>query len=570
MQNHSGATTGSRPMAAVWLHGPIRDLAFGCGLFSLAMMLALAVFGGATVQSWFPVGAMVLLFSLPHYGATLLRVYEEREDRAKYFFFAVPVTLVMVVVFVLGVEWTYFGSLVLTLYLTWSPWHYTGQNYGIMAMLLGRAGIPLANWRRRILRLSFSSSYVLTFLAMHGSERAANYTPVPYQGSLYSLIPIGIPESIADPAIALAAVVWFSSTAAAMYLALRAAGREKRRAIPALLLLLTQSLWFVIPAILRRLDIATASPEFASVFTAYGFLWIAAAHALQYLWITSYYDGKAHPERASGTGRAGYFARAALCGYAIWVLPAVLLAPGYLGRLSAEAGLSLMVAAVVNLHHFILDGAVWKLRDKRVATTLIASAPPPQPVTEPEASVPRMRPAQRWLAPLIYSLGALALSINLLTSTVDSWAFRRNLNGGDLSAASRATQIMTHLGAASASRRIELANAYARNGGTREAQRHFKESLRIHETAEGWRGLGLLSERKRDWEAALDAYDRALLLKENDVAALYRSGQVLMWMNKPKRAVDRLERAVGLSPKQKSISTALRRAQLQAATDDTH
>jgi tetratricopeptide (TPR) repeat protein len=427
-------------------------------------------------------------------------------------------------------------------------------------MMLGRAGTPLASWRRRVLRLSFSSSYVLTFLAMHGSERAANYTPVSYQGSLYTLIPIGIPEAIAAPAMALAALVWCSSTAVAGYLALQAAGSEKKRAAPALLLLLTQSLWFVVPAAMRRLDVATGSPEFASVFTAYGFLWVAAAHALQYLWITSYYDGKAHPERTSRMGRVGYFARAALCGYAVWVLPAVLLAPGYLGRLSAEAGLSLMVAAVVNLHHFILDGAVWKLRDKRVANALIASAGPRAPASSPASSVPRARRNRRWLAPLIYSLGAIALSVNLLTSAIDSWAFRGSLDRGDLDAATRATAILGRLGAASSDRRLELAKAYARTGNAGQARRQFAESLRIHETVAGWRGLALLSEQSRDWEAALAAYDRALLLRENDVAALYRSGQVLMWMDELERAIARLERAAALAPEQEAIATTLRRA----------
>ncbi|MCS5636287.1 MAG: hypothetical protein NZ990_07200 [Myxococcota bacterium] len=556
-----------RPMAEVWLHGPFRDLAFGCGLFSMAMMLALAGFGSTVIQAWFPIGAIVLLFSLPHYGATLLRVYEEKEDRVRYFFVAVPVTLAMVAVFVVGVEWTYFGSLVLTLYLTWSPWHYTGQNYGIAAMMLGRAGTPLAGWRRRVLRLSFSSSYVLTFLAMHGSEQAANYTPVAYQGSHYSLIPIGLPEAIAAPAMALAALVWCSSTAVAGYLALKAAGAEKKRAVPALLLLLTQSLWFVVPAAMRRLDVATGSPEFASVFTAYGFLWVAAAHALQYLWITSYYDGKAHPERTSRMGRVGYFARVALCGYAVWVLPAVLLAPGYLGRLSAEAGLSLMVAAVVNLHHFILDGAVWKLRDKRVASALISSAGPADGASPHGSSISGARSPRSWLAPLIYALGAVALSFNLLTSAVDSWAFRGSLARGDLSAAKQATGILGRLGAASSSRQIELANAYARTGNSGQARRQFEESLRIDETVKGWRGLALLSEQSRDWEAALDAYDRALLVREDDVAALYRSGQVLMWMDELERAVARLERAAALAPEQEAIATTLRRAKIRFEGD---
>ena len=37
----------------------------------------------------------------------------------------------------------------------------------------------------------------------------------------------------------------------------------------------------------------------------------------------------------------------------------------------------LLVASVVNLHHFVLDGAIWKLRDGRVARVLLRTAEGP-------------------------------------------------------------------------------------------------------------------------------------------------------------------------------------------------
>ena len=33
----------------------------------------------------------------------------------------------------------------------------------------------------------------------------------------------------------------------------------------------------------------------------------------------------------------------------------------------------LIVTAVVNIHHFVLDGALWKLRDRRIAALLVDS-----------------------------------------------------------------------------------------------------------------------------------------------------------------------------------------------------
>src|SRR6185369_4056563 len=100
---------------------------------------------------------------------------------------------------------------------------------------------------------------------------------------------------------------------------------------------------------------------------AYVFIWIAAAHALQYLWITSYYA-----VRTGGARRhAAFLVKSLLAGAAIWTIPALVFAPRALGRLPYDAGLALLVASFVNLHHFVLDGAIWKLRDGRIAKILL-------------------------------------------------------------------------------------------------------------------------------------------------------------------------------------------------------
>ena len=82
-------------------------------------------------------------------------------------------------------------------------------------------------------------------------------------------------------------------------------------------------------------------------------------------------------------------------GAALWILPALLFAPGALGDLPYDAGLLVMIAAAVNVHHFILDGAIWKLRDGRIARILIRD---PAQRGEPEVT-PAATPAARggWL-----------------------------------------------------------------------------------------------------------------------------------------------------------------------------
>ncbi len=138
-------TTAVRGTTGRWLYGPASDLLFGCGVWYLLALVAFVIAdpairtgGGADILPF-----LVLVFSTPHYGATLLRVYERREDRRAYTYFAVHASLVIAAIFAVGVHHGFVGSLILTVYFTWSPWHYTGQNYGIAVMFLRRRGIDL-------------------------------------------------------------------------------------------------------------------------------------------------------------------------------------------------------------------------------------------------------------------------------------------------------------------------------------------------------------------------------------------------------------------------------------------
>jgi tetratricopeptide (TPR) repeat protein len=536
-----------------WLYGPLPDLFFGCGAGSILMMSALAIWGTASLSRLVPVGLMILLFSLPHYGATLVRVYESQENRRRYAFVAWWVSAGLAALFLLSLHSPLLGSLLLTLYLTWSPWHYTGQNYGIASMMLGRRGVQLSQPVRRALRYSFWLSYGLTFLAMHGVERAANYTPVPYGGSVYHLMPIGLPAAFASVALVVTAVAYLGVLLFAAAGILRAPGSSLRRVAPCFLLMLTQSLWFALPVLARYGGgLSAESQAFANVYTAYGFLWIAAAHAVQYLWITSYYHGieEGEVEVSPVVQRARYLAKAAFGGFAIWIVPVVVFAPGYLGSLPAESGLALMVAAIVNLHHFILDGAIWKLRDESVSRVLIDAEAGEHPWTERRGR----------LAPAIYALGALALLVNLSTWWEGEHVFQRTLVDGDLGRSRTALSRLAWLGADGPSRHVKLGRRLAAKGDAEQARFEFQASIALQPNTPAWRSLALLQEERGEWKQAIEAYSMALEVDADDVQALYRSGLAWLRLDEPDRARSILEQAAALAPGDRGIAAALERA----------
>jgi hypothetical protein len=97
-----------------WLFGSGTDLALGCGLGSMAVMVLQGAVGDQALARFVPGALLVLLFSLPHYGATLVRVYEDPADRRKYRVFAVGATVLLVAVFVGSLYGHLLGSLILT------------------------------------------------------------------------------------------------------------------------------------------------------------------------------------------------------------------------------------------------------------------------------------------------------------------------------------------------------------------------------------------------------------------------------------------------------------------------
>ncbi len=513
------------------------DLLLGCGLWYAAALAILAV-AGPEIRALGTVSLLpfvVLFVSTPHYGATLLRVYEQREDRRAYTLFAVWVTLVLAIAFAVGVHVGIVGSVILTLYFTWSPWHYTGQNYGIAVLFLRRRGVDLAPHVKRVLYASFLLSYLLTFLALHMGDTASNYAPASYEDTSYSFLPLGIPDPWGSFAFAIVAVAYLASVVAAGVLLVRRASLTELA--PAAGLILTQALWFSVPLALRRWHVDTRIEPWNEDFGAYYFLWIAIGHAVQYVWITSYYA------RAGGAwrGQAVYLLKAMLAGAALWTLPALVFMPELLGRLPFEAGLGVLVAATVNVHHFILDGAIWKLRDGRVARILLR----PRQSEDEEAASSAHR--TRWMRPLVWVTGAVCLAIMFGAKWEREFGVRHGFANHDLNRVRQAINRLERVGRDSPKLRVELARALSHEGATPYAKLEYQASIDLQPTAAAWLGLGMLEHGERNWDAAAEAYQECVTLDPRLETAWYNLGLSRMKLGQYEHARDAFARAVALN-----------------------
>ena len=538
-----------------WLYGPFSDLTLGCGL-GYGLLFAGFLVAGTRYPSVLPLVPLISLFTgTPHYGATLLRVYEQRHERRAYAFFGVWMTLVVWAVFYLGLYHATVGSLLLTLYLSWSPWHYSGQNYGIALMFLRRRGIEVTPRAKRALYLSFFLSFLLALLAMHGASSGADYGPVPpYRDGAFHLVRLRLPEPVWE-------AVFFGLGAGYLLAVGTAAASLLRRArpldlLPSATLVATQALWFALPPLVRH---GGWLGDELSEGAAYAFFWVATGHTVQYVWITTYYA----VGRGSYARRAGYFARALFAGSFIWAVPALLYTWSVegtrFGGVALGPDVGVLVAAAVNLHHFILDGAIWKLRDGRVARILIQRPPETPAPIEPQG--------RGWLAAGLLGAGSLATLAVLAAIGERELRLDPALARGDLARVHDSLERLAWIGQVGAEDYRRAGQAAARMQSDQEARHYFQRSLAAHPNPRTWLALGHFESARGREEAARSAFEAALALDPSDVDALFLLGSSWLQAGDPARALEFLERAEALVPDDPRLAASIGRARRRAGVE---
>ncbi len=489
-----------------WLFGPLPDLALGCGVGYLAVFVLLVV-AGPEMRAWIPLSLLPLLTvvtSTPHYGATLLRVYEQRESRRAYAVFSVGATLAILGISLAALEWHVIGSWLLTLYLTWSPWHYTGQNYGIALLFMRRRDVTITPLAKRLFYASFLLSFLLTLLVVHGdSLSGAVYAPNAPSGqtrdfsNVYHFIPLGIPLGIQKTLLTVCLGGYLVTLAASAVLLLR--GGSFRALFPAAVLVLTQSLWFVAPTLTRYWGVTGGVEALGWEYASYAFFWVIFGHSLQYLWVTSYYA------RRSGESprQSLYLLKCALAGAALFAIPELLLSPQTLGSLPYHDGLALLIASSVNLHHFVLDGAVWKLRDTRVARVLIRA---PETAAEPRSVAPAT--GRSWLKPGVWVAGVAGVVI-VIVGTLEIDSFHRALAYDDYPRIERAATRLRWIGRDNSEIHRELGRLALERKDLARAEHELGESLALRPHPQTQMLLGRAYGARGQHSRARDAFAAA-------------------------------------------------------------
>ena len=498
-----GVKGASRPSR--WLFGPIPDLMFGCGLAYIAVFAGLAV-AGPDVTVWLPASILPLLTVVaggPHYGATLLRAYERKEDRVKYRNVTVVATLGLALAFLLSLRLHLLGTLLVTLYLLWSPWHYSGQNYGLMMMFLGRRGISTPATLKRLIRASFVLSFLLVIVQLNGENPSASYAPGLQAASssptppLYTQLSLGIPAPIQSVLFFGLAVAYLGTLAVAGVALFRRG--SIRDLLPALAIVVTQSVWFSLPAIARHASLSFGLVPLDADFAVYTFHYIAAAHGLQYVWVTLYFHRKTH----AGSRMSFFYGKSMLAGQLLWGLPALVFAPMMIGSFSYSADVALLVASTVNLHHFVLDGAIWRLRDDRVGRVLVNEAP--------IVAAPIGEGGRSWLAPLVFGTGAVFV-VSQIVNALEGHAFARSFERREASRAEQALDRLRLVASDAFDLRLQLGLLARETGDLDMAIRAFERSAELRPNPGAWYEKARVHMLRAEWALAANSFEGAYAL----------------------------------------------------------
>jgi tetratricopeptide (TPR) repeat protein len=468
--------------------------------------------------------------------ATVYRAYHNYGEFEKYRVFTVHITLLLLCAGFVAHLWYPLLPWIFTLYICWSPWHYSGQNFGLLMMFARRAGLTPSERERQALRLAFIASYLMLLFSFQTG---------PSSDAL--ILSLGLPAGFTLPVRGMLAVFFLVATGWALSsLARRSSWKPL---LPSLTLATTQFLWFLLPALIELMS-GREVPQ-----TRYSSGILAALHSAQYLWITSYFQAK--EARAAGQSSWSFprYLLTLVAGGIALFIPG----PWLSSRLfQADFATSFLTfTALVNLHHFLLDGALWKLRDSRIASLLLNKG---QKTAEQAAAPGRLAALFHWFAGTTAAARVLRVALLLLLLL---WGGLDQLHfyWANVSASLHSLQRAARLNPNDSAVQTRLAHAADAAGNRALALAALQRAAAVNSG-----NLGLQEAYARGLIVAghdADAYSlyRSLLLRSPQNAnALVNYGLLAQRLGHPEEAVDSWQRAVAADPMQTNAQLYLAQA----------
>ena len=281
---------------------------------------------------------LVLFASSAHFAASTVRLYSKPTYLKEFSFLAFGFPVVTMAVLSVCVMFPgVFGRYLQVIYLTWAPFHYAKQIYGLSLMYSFRGGLKLDMADKRLIYWTCMMPFLYALMSGSGHMGLGWLLPADIvnandglRGTLNSIKTALMLLSFAMP-IVLYWRIW----------------KTRRQALPLIILVMmvANGLWWTGLSFLDAFVIATI------------------AHGIQYMAIMLIYHVReqlAEPANTHGWAyhAGGFYAKCVALGYGLFnCWPFIFV---WAGASFAES--MLMVIATINLHHFIVDAYIWRLR----------------------------------------------------------------------------------------------------------------------------------------------------------------------------------------------------------------
>jgi hypothetical protein len=323
------------------------------GLSIVTWVALLASYHSADTQPIFWLGVVLsVVVNYPHFSATVYRLYQSPENLRQF-----PVTAWGVPLILFGAVGASFwqpnviAPYFLMLFLLWSPYHYSGQTIGLTMVYARRAGFSIGRRERAALSAFVFSAFVCGVIRFQRNGSSGRF--IDFYGMSIPAFPL--PDWMDAAA---QAVMWTGALVFAGFALVWCIGQK--RLMPPIVLLpaLTHFVWFVPGANLKSFWIV-----------------IPFFHSLQYLLIALVMQLKVRIDVMGGERSWRRVSAEARRWGSRNILGGVLL---FIGLPAAFSWLPLplmttagILAAAVNIHHFFVDGVIWKLRDTTASSALM-------------------------------------------------------------------------------------------------------------------------------------------------------------------------------------------------------
>jgi hypothetical protein len=318
---------------------PVVDYLFVGGAITIPIFIATYYFPSLTPTSDSVVLRTFILFNGAHFAASTLRLYTKPGAKKEFplLSWAFPVVCLVAVGF--GLWSPVIGRNITALYFTWSPFHYAMQTYGLAVMFSMMSGAKLDSRDKTQMWLVCLLPF---FYAVLTSPDGGLSWFVSRQW-LATVPPLMFLYRGTVTVVTAAAILLPFSLFWQMH-------RMRGKSVPliALVLQLTNAMWWLGTTYLNA------------------WFWTAMLHSIQYLIVVvqrHVTEQMARPDRSGPLHRpaiyaAGFYGISFALAVILFFLTPLMYVPfGYTPTQSFT-----MMTWVINLHHFIVDGFIWRTK----------------------------------------------------------------------------------------------------------------------------------------------------------------------------------------------------------------